>query len=226
MDESQADFTPRAERFAVKNLDATYAMVERIDDHGETTNLLAEPLDISQGGVKLRLDAPLNFEETIRLVLGCVEGPLRLTLTCRVAWLRTEWDGLWLVGCQFIPQLPTEVLEQMFSSGWVERRRFHRCAANGTATARWQLSPDQFKVDLIDVSQGGFCIRCRQAGCQADRIQLCLDTIDGPVTVQARAKWRFNLDEQSQLIGCEFQGRNDYVCLNRALESAEAASTP
>jgi hypothetical protein len=218
MHTEQTTHLPRAERFAVRNPDDLYASIERTDG-AERIVIVAEPLDISDGGIKLRVGEPVSFEEQVTLVLGCAEGPMRLTLSCRVAWLRAEWDETWLVGCQFIPKLPAGVLQSLFSSGSVERRQFARCAVNGTAVAKWELQPESFDVEFIDISQGGFCLRCRQAGQTGQRMRLCVDTPQGQGTVQATARWCLAVEDGSMLVGCEFLERADYITLNKVLES-------
>jgi hypothetical protein len=209
-----------AERFAIRNLEHVYAVVER-GDAEHVANLLAEPLDISEGGIKLRLDVPLNFEESIRLILGCVEGPFRMTVSSRVAWLRQDNYGPWLVGCQFVPKLQRDVLEEMFSSGIIERRQFTRRPIQGRALAKWQLEPDLFGVQLIDISESGFCIRSSRPGQVGQRIRLSLEPANGTSTVQAKAQWCMKVDD-CFLVGCAFVDHDGWVSLSEALYGTEA----
>jgi len=208
-----------SQRFAIRNVDDIYATVAR-DDGAE---IAAEPIDISEGGVKLRVDEPFRFGEVITFVLGCAEGPMRLRISCCVAWLK-EWEGCWLLGCQFAPKLPTEMLEELFSSGIVERRQFARWPAEGEATARWELQPEPFAVQLYDISEGGFCFRSSLVGQIDKRVRLVFEAPEGPVTVQGKGQW-FASVHDDYLVGCAFIDNNSSIALRTLLKSAAGQTT-
>jgi hypothetical protein len=208
-----------SQRFAVRNVDEIYATVSR-EDGAEVT---AEPIDISEGGVKLRVYEPFRFDEVIHFVLGCAEGPMRLRISCRVAWLK-EWEGCWLLGCQFDPKLPAEMLEELFSSGIVERRQFARWPAEGEATARWELQPEPFAAQLYDISEGGFCFRSSTPGQIEKRVRLMFETPDGPVTVQGKGQW-FASVHDAYLVGCAFIDNASSLALRNVLKSTAGHST-
>ena len=207
--------THRAERFEVRNLDHLYAVVERVNGC-DASAMLAVPLDISETGVKLRLELPLNFQECIKLILGSVEGPLRMNVSCHVAWLRLEWNGSWLVGCQFVPQLPSEVMDEMFSNGIIERRRFYRQPVQAQAVAKWQLQRESFGVRLTDISEAGFCIRCVRPAEVGQRIRIALEADNGAINVQGRVQWCTSVGAEFAT-GCEFLDRTSCMALRDAL---------
>lgn len=215
MPDDQPALAPRAQRFRVSNLDSIYATIER-ECGRAPASLEAIPIDISEGGSKLRVGTALSFEEPITLILGCVEGPLRLTLSCRVAWLREEWENSWLIGCQFIPNLPSEALEEMFCSGVIERRQFPRYPVDGEASVQWELQSTSYSARPVDISESGFCIRCSQAAQIGQRMRLSIGPGQSRTTLQAKVQWCLELD-QSFLVGCAFVDRESYLSLRAAL---------
>jgi hypothetical protein len=215
MAENQPAIVPRAPRFKVRNLDCIYAHIER-EGGREPVSLEAKPIDISEGGTKLSVGAALSFEESITLVIGCVEGPLRLTLSCRVAWLREECDNSWLIGCQFIPNLPSEALEEMFCSGVIERRQFPRQAVDGEGIVQWELQTASFSAQPVNISEAGFCIRCPQMAQNGQRMRLSIGSGQSRTTLQAKAQWCLELD-QTFLVGCSFIDHESYLSLRAAL---------
>jgi hypothetical protein len=55
-----------SERFFIRQLDDVVATIEREID-GDAVWLKCEPVDISEGGIRLRVESPLEFEESIKL---------------------------------------------------------------------------------------------------------------------------------------------------------------
>jgi hypothetical protein len=215
-------FLEQAEQLWFQSLEQeTSAWIERTGTDGKTL-FPARPLGMSECGIMLRLDAPVDLDEQIDLMLGHLNGPLRLTLTCRVARLRREWDDSWIAACKFIPELPLAVMNLILSKGLANRRQSPRCAVTGSGTAKWQSQPEQFDVEFIDISQGGCCIRCRQAGQTGQEIEFTVESQGCPVTVQATARWCMGMEDGSLIVGCEFLGRADYLNLNAALENNDA----
>jgi hypothetical protein len=218
MPDTPHGFVQRAQRFKVRDLDSIYANIER-EPGRDPVSLEAEPLDISEGGTKLRVGAPVSFEEPFTLVVGCVEGPLRLTLSCRVAWLREEWEHCWLIGCQFIPALPPQAMEEMFCNGVIERREFPRYPVSGEVMVQWELQAESFFAEPIDISEAGFCMRCPQAAQVGQRMRITAGAEQSRATVQAKTQWCMEL-ERSFLVGCSFLERSGFTRLRRALDAA------
>jgi len=211
-------FVERAPRFRVRNIETIYAHIER-EPGREPVALEAEPIDISEGGCKLRVDTALSFEEPFTLVIGSMEGPLRLTLSCRVRWLREECEGIWVMGCQFHPNLPHEAMEEMFRGGLIERRQFPRFRVTGEATVQWELQSQPFAATPLDLSEAGFCIRCPQGTQVGQRLRLTYGSGEATGTLQAKAEWSLELEEAT-LIGCSFVDTASYAGLRKAWTQA------
>jgi hypothetical protein len=137
-----------------------------------------------------------------------------------VVWLRQDAADSWRVGCEFVPKLPLEVMDELFNSV-IERRLSARRAVLRDAFAKWELQPDLFGVRLVNVSQGGFCIESRQPGQVGQRIWLSLHPEeDGTAKVLGSVRWCTSLDD-GFLIGCAFLDLSSYVTLGAALEQPE-----
>jgi hypothetical protein len=210
----------RDDRYYVKNLDKIYATIGR-QSGDDLATFSAEPIDISERGMKLRVDVPFQFEESITVILGSSEGQLRLALSGRVTWLRQERDDSWLLGCQFTPKLPPDALEEMFSKGMIERRRSPRYPVSGQGVGQWELQPESFNIWLVDISQGGFCFCCAEPAPIGQRVRLSIGTPQQTITLQAKAQWCAAIDN-AFLVGCEFLDHQSYHKLKTALVSAEA----
>jgi len=176
----------------------------------------AEPVDISERGMKLRVNTPFKFEESITVLVGQNEGQLRMAHSGRVSWLRQESADTWLLGCQFEPKLPPHALEEMFSTGVLERRRFPRYPVGGQGVAHWELQAERFTVWLVDISEGGFCMCCQEPGQIGQRMRINLDSPTGPLSIQGKAQWCAPLDN-AFLIGLAFLDPLGFVTLRSAL---------
>ncbi|MBI3468394.1 MAG: PilZ domain-containing protein [Planctomycetes bacterium] len=199
----------------MKRLEHVHAVIDR-DEGRDPATLSAQPMDVSEGGIKLRVGAALEFEEPIGLKLRTEDGHLDLTLSCRVSWLRKEDKASWLIGCNFVPELPSEALQRMFTTGLIERRRFRRDAVSGRAVAKWELLPGAFGVRTVDISEAGFCILCPKPGQTGQRMLLSHGTGDATITLQAKAQWCAKL-ERVYLVGCAFVDHQGYLSLKEAL---------
>ncbi|MBI3461899.1 MAG: PilZ domain-containing protein [Planctomycetes bacterium] len=213
---------PREKRFAVKKLDSLYAAIGRPND--ELATLPAVPIDITEGGIKLRVSSPFRFEESITLILGTLEGALRLAVSGRVTWLRQERTDSWLLGCKFVPRLPPDALEELFSSGILERRQFRRYPVSGQARGQWELQAESFNVWLVDISEGGFCVCCEEPGMIGQRLRLNIDSPAGTTVIHAKAQWCAPLDN-AFLVGCGFLDHHSYVRLKSVVTTAPAAQS-
>ena len=224
------EFLEYAERLWLEGAEhETCAWIERTGTNGRVL-YPAEPLGVSECGIMLRLDSPVELDEQLSLILGRFNSPLRLTLSCRVARLRCERNDRWIAACQFIPELPPEAVNLILAEGLANRRQSPRCAVSGSGIARWHSTSDCFDVEFIDLSVGGCCIRCRQPGRLGEQIDFTVEVQGGAVMVQAIARWSAEIEDGWRLVGCEFLGDSDFLNLNAALEGGdlqlESAGSP
>jgi hypothetical protein len=77
----------------------------------------AELVDLSRQGLQLKLDAPLDPEESVVVRIQHTANRLDLKLTGHTRWQRACEDGRWAVGCLFDEPLGYEILGELFLSG-------------------------------------------------------------------------------------------------------------
>src|SRR5262245_62043482 len=109
--------------------------------HGgeERSELKAELVDISQGGVRLRSDihVPEQALLTITVRFKGVEEPL--VVRGRVCNTRLSREGSFNLGCSIQPTIPQVILEFFAGLGMLERRQKNRQETSITVVARWEL---------------------------------------------------------------------------------------
>ena len=62
-------------------------------------------LDLSFGGIRFLAKQRLHAQDYVRIRLGLVTEEPGLLVTARVAYVRYEPSGEWLLGCDFLPTL-------------------------------------------------------------------------------------------------------------------------
>jgi hypothetical protein len=80
----------------------------------EPSPIDAELLDLSRGGTRLRVAAPLKVGEAITVRLVDEKSGVELTRPSTVRWQRAEDDQTWTVGCMFTQQVEWETLGELF----------------------------------------------------------------------------------------------------------------
>src|SRR5688572_24734448 len=102
MREGRSKVQRRDDRFPIDKFAGLQVTIGR---NGGEELVSAEPVDISERGMKLRVNTPFKFEESITVLVGQNEGQLRMAHSGRVSWLRQDSADSWLLGCQFEPKL-------------------------------------------------------------------------------------------------------------------------
>lgn len=177
----------------------------------------AELLDISPSGVKLRVFACLPMYEALVIRLEVPGLDRALSLPATVCWTQPAGPANWRLGCAFAHELPGHVLADLAAEGYLDRRKDRRQAVDVEGSARWELSEVSIPVRLVNISAGGFCIRCSQSGHVGERLLLELE--DGrraPVSAHARAVWQLAAAE-GWLIGCVWATRKDHDLVRRSV---------
>ena len=86
----------------------------------------------------------------------------------------------------------------------LDRRNSARHSVTGEAQALWELSEDSVPVQLLNLSEDGFCLvsdRPTQVGLRL-RLTLSGDDGDSLYEIRSRAKWQQGF-ENGYLIGCD-----------------------
>lgn len=210
--ESISQVLARQKRYSI--LDSQPIQVTVVRGGSEASiELQGHLLDISRGGLRLALPAPLKFQEAVSLRLRCAERGLDLAVHGEVCWVQSNQEETWIAGCAFYPELPLATLESLFASGLVERRRHPRSTVNQIATGRWDHDPQEFSVRLVEISQGGLCVRTRQPAMAGAKLSLTFPTgHENQLIIQARAHWQIRQGDE-YVLGCTFLNRASYLLL-------------
>jgi len=79
--------------------------------------VVAELLDFSRQGARLRTEDLLDDDEPLIICLRTAESGLDLTLPGAVRWRAQEASGRWSYGCEFTEEVPLEMLGELFLCG-------------------------------------------------------------------------------------------------------------
>jgi len=182
---------------------ATVVIQRTSGDEGELIE--ATLLDISPGGGKLIVDECIRFDEVLRLKIKVADLNVDFAVAAGVCWTRPANEDGWLLGCAFKPKLPENALDQLASSGYIDRRRHMRLPLNVPATASWELSEASVPVLLQDASDGGFAMISPHDVETGQRLILQLNLPEQePASIPATVQWRMKSGDE-YLIGCSFQ---------------------
>jgi hypothetical protein len=187
---------------------------------GAPASLPADVLDISLGGAKLLVDAPVPFQKAVELRLVCVERDLKWNLSGEVRWQRPHPRQGWRLGCAFSPSLSPEKLNEMFALSVVERRKFRRRDVGFAVTADWELGPRGEPATLCDVSEGGFSLTSAFAGQPGARLRL----VFGPATPASPARTVAGIVRWQRPLGHRGSRLNSSQTLDPAETSASSST--
>lgn len=167
--------------------------------------------DISLSGTKLVADKPLPAQTTVDVTLSA--GDVSLALQGVVRWMTPKDEGEWYIGCRFDELLDPEFVGELASLGIVERRRYARTDARLRAMVRRELDSQQtHPVEIVDYSEGGFCIRSEQKFPRGDRLMVEVPLGDDESRqILARSQWYAACHT-----GCAFLKANGVTTLREA----------
>jgi hypothetical protein len=215
----------REARFQLANAEAIDVRVDT-DEDGETTRLDAELIDISEGGVRLRSDAPVPEDDSLTITVtfkGLKELPNPLTIRAQVCWATLASKGCFYLGCSIEPAIPQVLLDHLAACGILERRQEIRHETAITLPARWELDRAEWEATILNISTGGMCVLIPQKGHVGDRMRLTLaDENQESAYVYVKARWQIGT-EDGYVLGCDFGDRASYLRLVQ-IANAQAAN--
>lgn len=215
----------RAARFKVCDGQSVVLTVERADG-GDSAPTQATLVDISTGGVKLSLAAPLRLHEVFSLTIGVPKCGLDLTVVAEVCWLRQAGLDRWTAGCSFSPELSPEALKTLIDGRLIDQRAFVRSPVMIAAQAQWELDPVRFDVTLEDVSEGGIRLRGPRGGKTGTRLVVFIKGPDGQeIAVAAKSRWQIS-DGPSFTVGTAFINAQGYAAIHDILALRPIAESP
>ena len=212
MTDSESTYRTREHRFVVQEDKPLHAELER---ESADEKIVCTIGNLSLGGAKLIVPEPLTFSETVILRLHIPEADVDATVQCRICWARPSGNG-WSVGCAFSRRLTPDLLDQLSSLGYLERRNHGRQEVDIQATAKWELNDEKVPVRLRNFSTGGFAMESAQRTYADQQVLLEIPTGDKTQTLSARVVWQSCAGE-GYLVGCAFVGPGDAEKMRRAV---------
>lgn len=182
--------------------------------------VVGELLDFSRRGVRLIVAAPFEAEEIVKLRIKWAAPATDLSISARVCWTAQQADDSWLLGCQFVSELPFNIVPRLAAAGYLERRTEVRYDVNFPAAVRCQGAAWDADVEVQNISDGGFRIRAPQAIQPGEEFILLLNCDGSRLEILARAQWRAEADG-AYLIGCSFPSPEGLALLSQAAAEAE-----
>jgi hypothetical protein len=223
MSEKQTYVHRREDRYSVKQPgEISIAIVVQNEDDDASESYPGELHDFSTSGAKLHVSSRLPTKSEFVLKLEIPAAETKLELKSVVRWMRPRGDGTWWIGCVFPEQIDESVVEGMCTAGYLERRRAIRSGVEASFQTRWENTQGGLPTQMIDASDGGFCLVVSQKFEPGERLML-ETTVDGEVQslLCARAKW-VKKRENDYLLGCEFINRSGYSALQPFINSETA----
>jgi hypothetical protein len=122
------------------------------------------------------------------------------------------------LGCALNPKLPDQVLTDLATNGFLQRRRHQRRPIDVAARMRCEGILNTADVQIVDVSAGGFRVRSTQEAGVGRRILLQLDSgPDQTDLLVAQAAWQMRQEDEYE-VGCAFVNKQGPQLLHDVLQ--------
>lgn len=218
MQTTQREYVDRPPRTPVPKGVPARVTLRRLGEE-RTAAIDAELIDISSGGTKLRISAPLHFEESVEMhiEIPCID--MDCHVLAMVRHIREAEDGRWIVGCSVQPPLDEHGISGLATYPIVERRRWPREQTSLRATVRQQLGRVDSEAVIQNFAPGGFCILLTGPCEVGERIHVTLSEPPArEASIESRVHWQLQSSEGYRT-GCTFVCAADY----HVVEAAAAA---
>ena len=162
-------------------------------------------LDLSRGGAKISIDAPISPDETVLVCIDFTEYGLTIKQPAHACWLRFSGDGTWHAGLSFAEELPHRVVPRLIEVGYIERREEDRIPIDLAGSVRDLSNTDRaHAVMLKDYSQGGVNLLAPERRSLHDPFILEIRSGNGELRqILCEAVWQKE-HADSVRIGCRF----------------------
>ena len=193
------------------------------DDESDVQGVL---MDLSRGGLRLRVDESLPKGAAVNLTLAATEAGVEICSAATVRWAEPAYPTGWIVGCSLDSRIDESSLDELASCGALERRLDARRPISFCVEAKTELDQTYKPVQIVNLSAGGFCAMGHGIGAQLHDRLLVKISNDGKAAnlVKSRVAW-VNESDDGQTFGCTFLSR-DGRALMQAMFSEEESSNP
>lgn len=133
------------------------------DCRGNNDIVDAAIVDISLTGLKVESATAFEFEEKILLSIPSISSEKPIEIPAQVRWIQPvgnskKESGAWSAGCLLEDSLPADYIDEISASGMLDRRFAPRIRIEKEATARWEMSQEDFVVQIQNISSTGIGI--------------------------------------------------------------------
>ena len=212
-------FVNREKRFEVTDKRSFDTLVSRAG--AEDSLFYGELIDFSRNGMKLNVPFFARFDEILKVRFTFKSTDLAYAGNLRVRHLRNVDENSWQVGCSCDPPLPEEVISYFAAQNHQERRNNNRQDVKGIGFVRRQGSVETCDAEILNISEGGFCLSVSESYEVGERIDFTVFNSEGnQEAVEGRVRWQQENDNVYQ-IGCSFAASESYPNLMTCLSPAE-----
>lgn len=178
----------KEQRFPIQETDLQ-VLVHR-HDPPDAEECITVPIDLSNNGIKIIVESPLNFEENVELEFFSESKPsLNMRFAAEVRWFK-EYRGNWVVGCATDDPINDDFIHQLCIAGGIERRRSARQKTELDAEVQIQGKATRIPVKLLDFSDTGIRFTCEEEIEQGQYVKLILCGITGEsIEFTTLARW-------------------------------------
>ncbi|MDA7978239.1 MAG: PilZ domain-containing protein [Pirellulales bacterium] len=195
----------RSPRYEILRDEGINVFLQPTQDGEEAAPIPARLKQISFGGARLLTRQTLRLESNLCMKIAFRELEFETFVDARVAWARPLFDGEWILGCAFSPELPEQLLDALADMQYIDRRGSGRTPTQAAANVRHESKQDLLPATIVDYSYGGVCLEVAEIEQLGRKIQLVVETPNGSQTSMLRVCWLIeNVPAALHLIGCEY----------------------
>lgn len=168
----------------------------------------AEIVDISLTGLKVESATAFEFEEKILLSIRRTSSEKPIEIPAQVRWVQPvgkskKESAVWAAGCLLRDSLPADYIDEISDSGMLDRRISPRIRIEKEATARWEMSQDDFVVQIQNISSNGIGIVVPKDCDVGKRIRIEIDKGTSEHFFLTGKTIRHNPVDDGIFVGCE-----------------------
>lgn len=208
-------------RFKATKPDAVRVSVRRAD-RADGQDISGVLLDLSRGGLRLRIDETLPVGTEIELTLSAPKAEVEIQSSAIVRWTQPAYPSGWVVGCSLDIQIEESSVQELASIGALERRLDSRRAISFHAEAKTELDQTYKPFQVVNLSAGGFCGIGQGIGAKLGDALLIRIPGDGKAAtlVKSRVVW-VEATGDAETFGCTFVSRNGRAQMQAMLSEEE-----
>lgn len=221
--QQEQSFINREKRFEIIDKAGFDTIVSRAGS--EDGLFYAELIDFSRSGMKLNVPFFARFDEILKIHFDFKNCDFSYSGNLRVRHIRTIDENTWQVGCSSDPPLPEDLVSHFAEQNEQERRRFRRIDADGEGLLRREGSVATCEAQVINVSEGGFCLEIPRSHDIGERVDLSFPELDQEETIGGRVRWQKAVQGGFR-VGCSFTNAESYDAIKKCVVMESGQQEP